>query len=79
MIYNVCSLFKFWWFLGVCEGWWVVGFRADFLNFIYMPGVKYYGNNVDSTQVHTVPFMLHISSTPVVKYLAVIIAYLFKW
>ena len=36
-------------------------------------------NNADSTDVHTFPFMLHISSTPVVKYLVVIRAYLFKW
>lgn len=32
-----------------------------------------------SPKVHTVPFMLYISSTPVVKYLVVIRAYLFKW
>lgn len=46
-----------------------------------MSCVKLYGkfNNTDSTQVHTAPFMVHISSTPVVKYLIVIRAYLFKW
>lgn len=80
MIYKVCSLFKFLWFWGCMRvgGWWV--FKLIFLS-IYMPRVKYYGkfNNTDSTKVHTVPFMLHISSTPVVKYLAVIRAYLFKW
>ena len=61
-------------------GWWVVGFQVSFFS-IYMLRVKYYGkfNNADSTKVHTVPFMLHISSTPVVKYLVVIRAYLFKW
>lgn len=65
--------------------WGLVGglvFKFDLIFFfsIYMPGVKYDGkfNNADSTKVHTVPFMLHIS-TPVVKYLAVIRAYLFKW
>lgn len=42
--------------------------------------VKSNGNfNTDSIQVHTAPFMVHISSTPVVKYLIVIRAYLFKW
>lgn len=46
-----------------------------------MSCVKSYGkfNNTDSIQVHTAPFMVHISSTPVVKYLIVIRAYLFKW
>lgn len=38
----------------------------------HMPGVKSYHTNADPTKEH-------ISSTPVVKYLAVIIAYLFKW
>lgn len=46
-----------------------------------MSCVKSYGkfNNTDLIQVHTAPFMVHISSTPVVKYLIVIRAYLFKW
>ena len=78
MIYNVCSLFKFLWFRGLVGGWLV--FKFLFFS-VYMLRVKYYGkfNNADSTKVHTVPFMLHISSTPVVKYLVVIRAYLFKW
>lgn len=46
-----------------------------------MSCVKSYGklNNADLIQAHTVPFMMHISSPPVVKYLVVIRAYLFKW
>lgn len=40
--------------------------------------VKSYGK-FNQTKVHIVPFMVHISSTPVVKYLVVIRAYLFKW
>lgn len=67
--------------LGPCECWWVVDFQVDFFFSVYMMRLKSYGkfNNAASATVHTVPFMLHISSTPVVKYLAVIIAYLFKW
>ena len=63
---------------GVCgvDGWWILKL---FIN-IYMSRLKFYGkfNNTALPKVHTVSFMLHIS-TPVVKYLAVIIAYLFKW
>ena len=66
------------WLWGVWSRW-VVDFKA-FYKYIYMSRLKFYGkfNNTALAKVHTVSFMLHIS-TPVVKYLAVIIAYLFKW
>lgn len=66
------------------SSWWVAPFFFISLSYYTccdMSCVKSYGkfNNADSIQVHTVPFMVHISSTRVVKYLVVIRAYLFKW
>lgn len=83
VIYSVCSRFNFCGSVGtrgLASGGFF--FFPPFYNICCdMSCVKLYGkfNNTDSIQVHTAPFMVHISSTPVVKDLIVIRAYLFKW
>ena len=82
MIYCVCSRFNFLRFCGHTGlGEWLVFFFSPVYNICCdMSCVKLYGKfNADSIQVHTASFMVHISSTPVVKCLIVIRAYLFKW
>lgn len=65
------------------DGFWGVLSGIAFTNWCICFSVyvhcKSYQRDRDWTEVHTFPLMLHISSTPVVKYLAVITAYLFKW